>query len=128
DHVLQRVSESAGLVRRELDDESAAAFEGHPHHDATPLLDHFERAVARPRLHRRHARSPSSSGGPPPGWAGRALYIRTGPAGAGGALGGGRGTAALSDAPLRTRPGAGHADTLTEAHYPARHRPWEITT
>ena len=36
-------------------------LERNAHHDAAPLLGDFERTVARPRLHGRHACSPSSS-------------------------------------------------------------------
>ncbi|CAM5722239.1 hypothetical protein SANTM175S_10221 [Streptomyces antimycoticus] len=59
DDLLQSVAEGVGLVRCQLDDEPTAAFERNAHDDAPPLLGHLERAVARPRLHGRHARSPS---------------------------------------------------------------------
>ena len=39
--------------------ESTAALERNPHHDPPPLLGDLERTIARPRLHRRHARTPS---------------------------------------------------------------------
>src|SRR3954454_18474285 len=57
---LQRVAELAGLRGRHLDDQPPAALEGDAHDDATALLGHLERAVAGPRLHGRHAASPSS--------------------------------------------------------------------
>ena len=62
---LERVPELAGLVGRQLDDEPPATLERDPHHDAPPLLGDLERTVARPRLHRRHARTPSCSYGTP---------------------------------------------------------------
>ena len=59
DIVAFDVAERLGLVRGQLDDESTAAFERNAHDDAPPLLGHLERTIARPRLHGRHARSPS---------------------------------------------------------------------
>src|SRR6478736_2639051 len=59
DDLLEGVAERVSLVRGQLDDESTAAFERNAHDDAPPLLGHLERAIARPRLHGRHARSPS---------------------------------------------------------------------
>lgn len=59
DDLLQGVAECIGFVRSQFDDKSSAAFERNAHDDAPPLLGHLERAVARPRLHGRHARSPS---------------------------------------------------------------------
>src|SRR3984885_5309126 len=61
DHLLQRGAKLRGLVGGQLDNEPAAALKRDAHHDATPLLGHLERAIARPRLHRRHAASPSLS-------------------------------------------------------------------
>ena len=57
---LQCVTELRGLVGGQFDNEPAATFQRDAHHDATALLGHLERAIARPRLHRRHAASPSS--------------------------------------------------------------------
>jgi hypothetical protein len=59
DDRLQCVTKLRGLVGRQLNNEPAAAFQRDAHHDATALLGHLERAIARPRLHRRHAASPS---------------------------------------------------------------------
>src|SRR5476651_1592562 len=56
-HVLEGVAKGTGLVCGQLNDEPATAFERHPHHDAAPLFGDLERAIARPRLHGRHARS-----------------------------------------------------------------------
>ena len=60
-HGLQCVTERCGLVGRQLNDEPAATLQWDAHHDATALLGHLERAIARPRLHRRHAASPSAN-------------------------------------------------------------------
>ena len=54
DHGLQGVTKFSRLVRRQLNNESAAAFKRDAHHDAAALLGDLERTVARPRLHRRH--------------------------------------------------------------------------
>ena len=51
---LECLAERGCLVLVELHHETATAFEGNPHHDATTLLGDLERAVARPRLHGRH--------------------------------------------------------------------------
>src|ERR1700689_1507313 len=59
DHLLQRGAKLRGLVGGQLDNEPAAALKRDAHHDATALLGHLERAIARPRLDRRHAASPS---------------------------------------------------------------------
>jgi hypothetical protein len=56
---LECVTELRGLIGGQLNDEPAATFQWDAHHDATTLLGHLERAIARPRLHRRHAASPS---------------------------------------------------------------------
>ncbi len=60
DDGFQGVTQLAGLGGVELHHETSAAFERNTHHDAAPLLGDFQRTVARPRLHRRHARTPSS--------------------------------------------------------------------
>jgi hypothetical protein len=60
DSRLQRVSQFGSLISRQLHNKPAAAFQRDAHHDAAALLGHLERAIARPRLHRRHPASPSS--------------------------------------------------------------------
>src|SRR5579862_457644 len=59
---LERVGELSCLVRRQFDDKTAAAFQRYAHDDAAAFLRDFERAVTRPRLHRRHPASPSLPG------------------------------------------------------------------
>src|SRR6201996_67976 len=56
---LECVTELRGLIGGQLNDEPAAPLQRDAHHNATALLGHLERAIARPRLHRRHAASPS---------------------------------------------------------------------
>src|SRR6201996_6808241 len=58
---LACVTELHGLIGGQLNDEPAASLQRDAHHNATALLGHLERAIARPRLHRRHAASPSST-------------------------------------------------------------------
>jgi hypothetical protein len=55
---LQGSRELCRLVGRQLDHEAAAAFERYAHYDAAAFLRDLERAVTRPRLHRRHPASP----------------------------------------------------------------------
>src|SRR5262245_40723691 len=57
--VLQGIAERARLVARHLHDEPPATLERNSHDDAAPLLGDLKRSVAGPRLHGRHARSPS---------------------------------------------------------------------
>ncbi len=52
--VVDGLTEGTDLIRRHLDNEPAAALEGHAQHDAATFLGDLERAVARPRLHCRH--------------------------------------------------------------------------
>src|ERR1700761_5773170 len=59
--LLECGTELRGLIGGQLNDEPATTFQRDAHHDATALLGHLERAIARPRLHRRHAASPSST-------------------------------------------------------------------
>ena len=51
---LEFVAEGGGLIRSEFDDETPAALQWYPHHDASPLLGCFQWTVAGPGLHRRH--------------------------------------------------------------------------
>ena len=51
---LELVAEGGGFFGGEFDDESPAAFQWYPHHDAAPLLGCFQWTVAGPGLHRRH--------------------------------------------------------------------------
>jgi hypothetical protein len=59
DSRLQRITQLDSLVSRQFNNKPAAAFQRDAHHDAAALLGHLERAIARPRLHRRHPASPS---------------------------------------------------------------------
>jgi hypothetical protein len=55
DDTLQSVPELACLICRQFDNEPPATFERDTHDDSAPLLGNFERTIACPRLHRRHA-------------------------------------------------------------------------
>jgi len=57
DDVLEGISKSAGFVGVQFDYETATALERDAHDDAASFLGDFQRTVARPRLHRRHART-----------------------------------------------------------------------
>src|SRR5487761_604724 len=57
--LLECGTELRGLIGGQLNDEPATTFQRDAHHDAPAPLGHLERAIARPRLHRRHAASPS---------------------------------------------------------------------
>jgi hypothetical protein len=59
DSRLQRITQLDSLVSRQFHNKPAAAFQRDAHYDAAALLGHLERAIARPRLHRRHPASPS---------------------------------------------------------------------
>src|SRR5512144_3427781 len=59
DNLVEGCTEGTCLLGVELDDESATTLERDAHHDAAPFLRDLERAVARPRLHRRHAHTSS---------------------------------------------------------------------
>jgi len=60
-HVAERLLERFRFVHIELDHEPTATFERDAHHKPTSLFGDFQRTVARPRLHRRHARTYPSS-------------------------------------------------------------------
>src|SRR5262249_12947342 len=57
--LLQGIPARARPVARRLHDEPPATLERNSHDDAAPLLGDLKRSVAGPRLHGRHARSPS---------------------------------------------------------------------
>src|SRR5215510_9151336 len=82
-HQSEGFFERLRLLGIELDHESTAAFQGDSHHKTAPLLRDFQRTVARPRLHRRHARTyPSSVSAETPPLVGarrrwRISYLRT---------------------------------------------------
>ena len=57
---LEFVPEGRGLIWRQLDDETPAAFQWYSHNDAAPLLGCFQWTVASPGLHRRHRSAPSA--------------------------------------------------------------------
>src|SRR5260370_25261919 len=59
DSRFECVTERLCLVGRQFDDEPAAAFQRHAHHDPAALLGDLKRTISRPRLHRRHTVSPS---------------------------------------------------------------------
>src|ERR687891_108259 len=62
---LQGITQRGGLLRRHLDDETAAPLQRDAHDDAAPLLGDLERTVTRPPIivpDRGHGRNP----GPPP--------------------------------------------------------------
>src|SRR3954451_13695012 len=55
DNTLQSVPELACFFCRQFDNEPPTTFERDTHHDPPPFLGNFERTIACPRLHRRHA-------------------------------------------------------------------------
>jgi hypothetical protein len=59
---LERFRELSRFVSRQFDHKPATALERHAHHDAAAFLRDLERAITRPRLHRRHPASPSCPG------------------------------------------------------------------
>ena len=56
---LERFRELSRFVSRQFDHKPATALERYAHHDAAAFLRDLERAITRPRLHRRHPASPS---------------------------------------------------------------------
>src|SRR5262249_60874112 len=52
------------FVSRQFDHKPSTALERYAHHDAAAFFRDLERAITRPRLHRRHPASPSCAGPP----------------------------------------------------------------
>lgn len=57
DNLLESALEGFGFFSVQLDHEPPATFKWDPHHQASTLFCDFQRTVACPRLHRRHART-----------------------------------------------------------------------